>query len=138
MTMKSSRTVTALASLSLAAVGVPGIDTYLILASTEAAPAHTAATQAVINDPTETAINEVAVVDGAVVDVAVADVAPSTPEPATETVAAGMVTAGAANDTTSAIETPNVPGDTPGVASTPADLPVTTITSTTTTLLCEV
>ena len=138
MTMKSSRTVTVLASLSLAAVGVPGIDTYLILASTEAAPAHTAATQAVINDPTETAINEVAVVDGAVVDVAVADVAPSAPEHATETVAAGMVTAGAANGTTSAVETPNVPGDAPGVASTPADLPATSITSTTTTLLCEV
>ena len=53
--MKSSRTVTVLASLSLAAVGVPGIDTYLLLASTEAAPTHTAANQTVINNLTETA-----------------------------------------------------------------------------------
>ena len=133
MTMKSSRTVTVLASLSLAAVGVPGIDTYLLLASTEAAPAHTTANQTVINNPTDTAINQVAVNE-----VAVADIAPSAPEPATETVAAGTVTAGAVDDTTSAVETLNVPGDTPGAASTPADLPATVLASTTTTLLCEV
>ena len=107
--MKSSRTVTVLASLSLAAIGVPGIDTYLLLASTEAAPAHTTANQTVINNPTDTAINQVAVNE-----VAVADIAPSAPEPATETVAAGTVTAGAVDDTTSAVETLNVPGDTPG------------------------
>ncbi|MBL6760930.1 MAG: hypothetical protein ISQ15_09715 [Ilumatobacteraceae bacterium] len=141
--MKSSRTVTALASLSLAAVGVPGIDTYLILARTEAAPTYTTATQTVINNLTETAnteapVNEAAINQVAVNQVAVADIAPSAPEPATETVAAGTVTAGAVDDTTSAVETLNVPGDTPGVASTPADLPATVLASTTTTLLCEV